>query len=457
MPPILASLITLAGIVYLFRRDFRERPNVTGALWLPTLWFFLIGSRTVAQWLQLAGIGSGGGSYEEGTPVDAAAFFLLILAGAYVLRQRRVRLGEIIRNNRWLAFFLAFCFVSILWSDLPFVAFKRWIKILGHPIMTLVLFTEPEPEEAVARMVKRCAYVIVPVSILFIKYYPAWGRTWSPWGGPALYTGITLDKNTLGSVCLILGLFYFWHTLQVLRWEKSRARRLELFLCAGFLAMIAWLLHIAHSSTSTVSLAVGIGVMLLLGFRFVDKRNLGIYLVVAVVLFGLAESLFGVFDFVVAGLGKDPTLTDRMPLWKDVLTLDINPIIGTGFESFWDAGPRRDLLWRHWWWHPIQAHNGYLETYLNLGLVGLALMLALMLAAFAKIRSALLAGSEFARFRMGFLAAFVLYNWTEAAFKAVHPVWFVFYLVAIYCPAAPPGEWEPTVVVEMAGDAPEEI
>ena len=39
-----------------------------------------------------------------------------------------------------------------------------------------------------------------------------------------------------------------------------------------------------------------------------------------------------------------------------------------------------------------------------------------------------------------FVAAFVLYNWTEAAFKATHPVWFVFYIVAIdySLPAAQP-------------------
>jgi len=43
---------------------------------------------------------------------------------------------------------------------------------------------------------------------------------------------------------------------------------------------------------------------------------------------------------------------------------------------------------------------------------------------------------EFARFRLGFLAAFVLYNWTEAAFKALHPVWFVFYIIAMDYPKA---------------------
>ena len=182
MPPILATVIVLGFVAFLFRRDRREKPNVTGALWLPILWFLLIGSaQLTAQWLELLGISLSGGSNEEGTPVDAAVFFVLIAAGVYVLNRRRIQLAEIFRHNRCLAFFLAYCFLAIFWSDFPFVAFKRWIKILGHPVMTLVLFTEPDPEEAFVRLMKRCAYVIVPVSILFIKYFPEWSHENNPW------------------------------------------------------------------------------------------------------------------------------------------------------------------------------------------------------------------------------------------------------------------------------------
>ena len=87
-----------------------------------------------------------------------------------------------------------------------------------------------------------------------------------------------------------------------------------------------------------------------------------------------------------------------------------------------------------YWWHPIQAHNGYLETYLNLGYIGLGFMLVLIVNTYQKAGRALIAGMDFARFRLGFLAAFVLYNWTEAAFKALHPVFFIFFLIAMDYP-----------------------
>src|SRR5206468_241828 len=191
LPPIVAAFVTIALIIFLFRRDIRERPDVTGALSLPLIWLVLTCSRSLSQWLNIFGLPvTGAPSVEEGSPLDASFFFFLIAAGLYVLNNRQVRLSEIVLNNGWLIAFLLYCFISIVWSDFPFVAFKRWIKILGHPIMALIVLTEPDPEEAVKRLMKRCAYVVVPASILFIKYYPQLGRGFDPWTGAASSNGI---------------------------------------------------------------------------------------------------------------------------------------------------------------------------------------------------------------------------------------------------------------------------
>src|SRR6266481_3775118 len=226
LPPIVATVLTLGFIIFLFRRDIREKPDVSGALWLPLLWLVIGCSRPVSEWLNIFGLPvSGAASVEEGSPLDAWFCFALIIAGSCVLIRRQVRLSEIVQNNGWLIVFLLFCFISIAWSDFPLVAFKRWIKILGHPIMVLIIFSEPDPEEALRRLMKRCAYVIIPVSILFIKYYPEWGRGFSEWTGQAYNTGITKDKNALGFDCFILDFFFFWYLLQSWRTERGKARR----------------------------------------------------------------------------------------------------------------------------------------------------------------------------------------------------------------------------------------
>src|SRR5207302_6995452 len=242
LPPQVALFLTLALIIFLFRRDIREKPNISGALWLPVLWLVLNSSRSLTQWLNVFGLPvSGPASAEEGSPLDACFFLALAIAGFYVLSNRQLQFSEIVSKNGWLIAFFLYCFISIAWSDFPFIAFKRWIKILGHPIMALIVLTEPDPEEALIRLMKRCAYVVVPVSILFIKYYVQLGVAYDPWSGLPKNIGIAAGKNLLGEDLLILGFFFFWHLLQTWQTERNTRRRNELLLIAGFLIGIGWL------------------------------------------------------------------------------------------------------------------------------------------------------------------------------------------------------------------------
>lgn len=435
MPPQLALLLWVGFVAFLFWREARQPSHVSRALWIPLIWVLITGSRFVTQWLGVWGILPGGGMdmSQDGSPVDAAVFLLLIFAGLEVLRRRRLRLATLARHNVWLAAFFVLCFLSIGWSDEPFTAFKRWIKALGLPIMALVVLTDPDPDEALRRLFKRTAYVLLTGSVLCIKYYPHIGRGFDGWTGEATNRGVNLNKNELGYVCMLTGLFFLWNYLSAWRIADKRKRREERLLSAGFLGIIAWLLSLANSMTSLVCLLVGATMILVLGARWISKRYLGTYLVAGALAFGAAEYTFRLQDNLLRMMGRDPTLTDRTALWADALALVDDPILGTGFESFW-LGERLEKMWANWPWKPIQAHNGYIETYLNLGLVGLLLFLALVVATFKKIQRVMLWDFEYGRLRMGFLIAILLYNFTEAALKGVSLVWLVWYFVLMDYP-----------------------
>jgi exopolysaccharide production protein ExoQ len=453
MPPTLALLLTIGFVAFLFRRDFREKPAVTGALWLPVIWTFLIASKPVSKWLPVLGVtGFLSTSAEEGNSLDAFVFFGLIASAIYILYKRQVRLSEVLRNNPWLTVFVLYCFLAIFWSDYPFVSFKRWIKILGHPTMVLILFTEPDPPEALVRLLKRCAYVFLPVSILWIKYYPALGRTGSPWGGMT-NSGIAGGKNQLGGLCSILCFFFVWRFVQVLRREKGVPRRNELYLTAGLLLMSAYCLWKAHSATSNVCLILAIGTMALLGLRFVNMRTIGPYALAGIIILVVAQLAFDIYGRVVDVSGHESTIEGRGRLWETLLETDTNPIFGAGFESYW-LGDRVADLWsmKQFWWRPNQAHNGYLELYLNLGILGLLIFVGVIFATFRKIRLHLLENFEWGRFQMGCLVAILVHNWTEAGFKGLSFPFLVLFIIAVNFPRLGIGPGAPVLAADSSDE-----
>jgi len=432
-PPV-ALLATVIFVFFLFRRDVREQPNVTGALWLPVLWLVLNCSRSVSAWLNIFGLHvSGAASVEEGSPLDAFVYLALATVGFCVLTKRQLDLSEIVLNNGWLIAFFLYCFISLAWSDFPFIAFKRWTKIRGHPIMALIVLTEPDPEQAVKRLMKRCAFVVVPVSILWIKYYPQLGIGYDEWTGLPMTKGIADGKNALGTDCLVLGFFFFWHLLQTWQIERNTQRRKELRLIAGFLIGILWLLRLSHSATSTIALFVAILIVVLVGIRSI-KNFIGTYMLAALVLLTAAELAFGISGSLSESLGRGSSMTGRKELWEHVLVLQPNPILGAGFSSFWLGERRVRMAEFYKGWDPGGAHNGYLETYSNLGLIGLSILIGLLIATLWKIRLELFRNFEWGRYGLGLLAAVVLHAWTEGTFATSSPLWFAFFIIALNYP-----------------------
>jgi len=435
MPPILALTLWFVLLVALFHFDPAKDPASSPALWIPITWLFIVGSRLPSQWLGLGEAGQALDAYENGNPYDRTILLLLIVLAIVVLNARPFRWGGLFGQNRSLVAFLLFALLSVFWSDLPFVTFKKWFRDLGNYFVILVVLTDPRPLEAIRTLLRRLSFLLIPLSIVIIKYYPHMGRQYSEWSGEATYTGATTTKDELGALCLISGIFFFWDFLA--RWANRKERRTRqiILLDIAFIAMTLWLLNMADSASCRVCLALGCLLLLAAHTQTVKRHSTWLKAMIPV---GVCLGLFLVFGAdmkasIAGAVGRDPTFTDRTYLWTYLLNMKINPVIGTGYESFW-LGPRLKELWAEFAFRPNQAHDGYIELYLNLGLIGGFLMGAFLIAKYRSICRKFESHPDHSTLGLAMWAMTPIYNITTASFGRGELMWLTFLLVALDLP-----------------------
>jgi O-antigen ligase len=371
-----------------------------------------------------------------------------MLLALVLLIQRKLPWTLWMRNNGWIVAFFVYCGISIIWSDFPIVGLKRWIRALGAILMILVALSEVNPVAAIATVVRRCALILVPLSIILIKYYREIGVGYNFWTGEEQLIGATTDKNALGRLCLVAGLFLFW---EVVTFRKNSHGTLSMtcrLIVASILIGTLWLLNASDSATSLVSFIFGSIVVFVLRISVVRRyaRSLAVlmatlspFVVFLVVFTNLEESL-------VTSLGRDLTLTDRTVVWGELLRMNTNALMGVGYDTFW-LGDRLGYFVQNSLVN--SAHNGYLEMYLELGWCGLLLFAGMVISVFVKATHTLQMDAAYGMLRLAVLSIFLVYNFTESAYKLTGLVAFVLLLVAIQVPASQqPKRARPRIVPE---------
>lgn len=434
MNPSIANFICILGVAGLFYLDRDKTVHTSKALWLPVSWLAISASRPVSMWLGAGPTGSN--TQLDGSPVDAA-FFGALLAAAIAVLIHRGRSTRILLTANWpvLAYFL-FCLISASWSVHQEVAFKRWIKAIGDLAMAFVVATDAQPVAAFRRLISRVGFLLLPTSVLFIRYYGDLGHAYSP-DGMQVNTGVTTDKNILGVTVLVISLGTLWRVLTLLadKAQPNRRRHLTAHITL-FLFGIA-LLKLANSATSLACFILGAGIIIATRMRTMRRSPARVHLLcLAIILTGGMLMLFGGGGGVVHALGRKSNLTGRTDIWAAVIPAVPNAIIGAGFESFWISPSvlqfQRALLLEGWW-HPEvlnEAHNGYIEVYLNLGWVGVVLISLVLISGYRRAVEAFRLNPSIGGLMLAYIIATAVYSITEAGFRMMDPIW-IFLLLAI--------------------------
>jgi len=411
-------------------RDTRKRTDLPLSLWLPTLWLMRCGSRSIDYWIGGSDIGR----------LDPILISVLMTCGFFVLMRRRCNWGGIFANNSALFIFYGYLVVSELWVDNLENPLVKIFRPVGDLIMALVVATEINPRESIITMFRRCSFLLIPMSIVLIRYFPELGRLQDKHWGADIWMGVTTHKNPLGQTCIVSALAFLWALVEAQRNGRPLWRQAIPLL---YLAMTLYLFNgggssDSRSSTAIICLMLAIGLFWVFG-RMQDRPGLVFRRIIwGAVVFVVVSAILGVFGtslqaVVAETQGKNATLSDRTYLWHDVVRLGMQrPILGTGYGGFWVSSifPKLSPMVNN---HPLEAHNGYLETFANLGFVGVGLLAWGILQSLLNASKMMQSDFEYGRLRLVLLFMVIVMNYAEATFpRGNHLWWFGFLIVAIY-------------------------
>ena len=418
MPPILALIICTIFVLFLLRLDRKQFPEASFALWIPTIWMLLTFSKPLGIWFE-----SGGATIEEGSPLDRAFLIALLCLGLIILAKRRFNWANAIKENIWVMLLIVYMLFSCLWSDVPFLSFKRWSRELVAVVMAFVVASEPNPRKALESIFRRTIYILIPFSYILIHYFPEYGRMYIHHSGDLMWVGVAMHKNTLAQLCLFAAIFLIWTLIRRHQGRDIPAVGYQTILDLFILILAFWVwggpYHtFTYSATATVAFTLGLSVLVFLFWAkkwgAVPGPNLFIVLMAFIIIYGTVTPMLGelsLFD-VSSMLGRKENLTGRTEVWERLVPVAMErPILGYGFGSFWSTAARDE-------YDISEAHNGYLDLILSIGFFGLILYAIFILSNTRKAQSAMVREFDWGALWICYILMGVLINITESSFSS---------------------------------------
>jgi len=301
------------------------------------------------------------------------------------------------RTPKTLVLFLALAVVSIAWSAYPGASALGVVAQLATTAGGVFLGLRLS-REALLGALSHAFRWILGLSLLFelivavfvrqpiLPLTPAeaepagrvpqafyWSRDLIFHGGPI--QGIVGNSNLLAMIALLAVIVF---SIQVADRRRRRG------------SAVAWLviavLTLALTRSATVTAAM-LAVVVVLAFalwarRVGAERRMPVYVVAIVGLLALVALVSGFSSRIPALFGKSEDLTGRLDIWDKVIGLaQQRPVFGWGWVSYWApwVKPFDGLATRNGVEY-LQAHNAWLDVWLQLGIVGLIVFILLILS-----------------------------------------------------------------------------
>lgn len=347
--------------------------------------------------------------------------FVFVLSFIPLLKEHKKVLAWI-NEEKFLVFFLLWCGVSIIWSEDWLVSSKRFFQYLITQFVFISVLINFRDEKVIVKTLTAILLCFVIISVGISLTIPqAIDPSHGSWRG--LHNG----KNGLGQSAGINLLFFSFMFL---------TERLNHFKIIYFFALLLSLILLMGSTSATSIISILMISMFFL-FRYIDNifrplhlgKTFSFFLIICFSSIIIMTLIFlpDKIDNVFSSIGKDPTMTGRTDIWIGLLAYQQDQLtLGAGYQSFWIPNLISNLSIFGPYWVPNQAHNGYVDMILEIGIVGLIIFLIFLIHSLKRF------------FKMGssvwlvFMVFALFINFQESTFLRPHHLTNVFFFMSFW-------------------------
>ena len=299
--------------------------------------------------------------------LNAKISLLIYLVTFMLLVFRWKRVIGVFSSNQLLWLLLGIVCFSYFWSIEPAQTLRFSIYAIGTTCFGLYLATRYTLKQQL-ELIGWTYGALLILSILFVIAIPQYGVMAGVHEGA--FRGVFTHKNQFGAFMAPAGVVFWLNAIQ---------GRKTSWIYWSLLALSCGTMVLSQSKTALGTFMVM--VLLCLVYRIFRWRyEVMVSAILAVTIVGLGALIYiaGYYDTLVGSVGRDATLSGRTFIWKAVWDqIQVKPLFGYGLAAFWNGfqGPSAyvQLAVRL---PVIYAHNGFLDLWLSIGLVGLLVFVA---------------------------------------------------------------------------------
>lgn len=380
-----------------------------------------------------------------GDPITQAIWLGVYVIVFCLIAMRWRQFIALITRDKLLLLLVSVALTSVFWSVAPEVTLRRSVALVGTTAFGAYLATRYTAGGQL-RLLAWALGIAGLLSLAFGLLLPSYGISSDPlFQGD--WQGIYNHKNALGSY-MSLGAIVFLLL-------ASSSHKYRWCTWGGFVLALS-LIVLSNSKTALI---VFLAFLILwpvyraLRWRYTLRMPLLIFAVLLGA--GVSTWIWSNADIVLGSLGRDVTLSGRTELWSLVLDkVWERPWLGYGYSGFWRGlQGESSYIWLMTGSEVPAADNGFLDLWLDLGLLGLIVFAFGFSLAFLRA----LAWTRIRRtgegiWPLAFLTFVLLYSTTESVIlKQNNTLWILYVSTVLSIPAGD-GRGELNAPVKHAED-----